>query len=165
MIATSPIAVSPTHPDPLLSREAEREVLFHSTEWLSRELSNDEPGVRKYKRGFEWDWTSASGYSNTIDSCLYAAPLDLPPPITQDPCAQYAIGQYKEFFSIVSPVDANMFQYLLKGHPNQPFVKSVVHGLKHGFWPMSDIPSEKTILVPNHKICNESPQSLEKARD
>lgn len=58
-----------------------------------------------------------------------------------------------------------MFEYLLKDHPNKAFVESVVKGLKQGFWPMSELPSEKTIVVANHKICKEQPHLLEAARD
>lgn len=142
-----------------------KEANFHSKEWLSQELSHDHPSIRKYKRGYEWDWSNAHGYSNAIDSSLYAAPLDDPPPISQDPCAAYALKQYPDMFSIVSRVDVKTFKYLLQDHPNQPFVESVVEGLERGFWPMSDIPSEKTVFVPNHKVCEESPQALFTARD
>lgn len=137
----------------------------HTKEWLLRELTNDQPGVRKYKRGFEWDWTSASGFSNAIDSSLYALPLDRPPPLENDQCAAYALSQYKELFSIECPVDVAMFEFLLKDHPNKALVKSVTEGLKHGFGPMSNVPSSKTIMVPNHKVCDEFPELLEKARD
>lgn len=104
---------------------------------ISQELSHNEPGVRSYKRGYKWDRTNASGYSNAIDSSLYAAPLDRPPPIELDPCAAYAIKQYPNLFAIIARVDVNMFEHLLENHLNQKFVGSVVEGLRDGFWPMS----------------------------
>lgn len=137
----------------------------HTKEWLSRDLTTEDFGVRKYKRGFEWDWTNAIGYSNAIDSSLLAAPLDSPPSLDDDPCAKYALSQYKDMFLIECPVDVKMFEFLLKDHPNQVFVQSVVEGLKRGFWPMSEIPSNKTVVVPNHKVCEERPDLLESARD
>lgn len=34
----------------------------NSREWLENNLTNDGPGVRKFKRGYEWDWTHVVGY-------------------------------------------------------------------------------------------------------
>lgn len=133
--------------------------------WLAKELTSKDLGMRKYKRGYKWDWSRASGYSNAIDSSLTAEPLDPPPQLEEDPCAKYALLQYKKLFSIECPIDVDIFEFLLSDHPNQEFVKYVILGLKQGFWPMSDIPSNKTVIVQNHKVCNECPEILEKARD
>ncbi|KAH9807502.1 hypothetical protein DFH28DRAFT_841269, partial [Melampsora americana] len=111
-------------------------------------------GVRKYKRGYEWDWTCAKGYSNAIDHSLTAMPLDHPPSLEDDPCAKYALSQYSHLFSIECPIDAGMFEFLLRDHPNQPFVISVVRGLRDGFWPMSEIPDATTVFVKNHGVCD-----------
>ncbi|EGG06640.1 uncharacterized protein MELLADRAFT_71897 [Melampsora larici-populina 98AG31] len=115
-------------------------------------MADREYGTRKFKRGYEWEWPGATGYSNAIDSSLWASPLDEPPPLSVDTKAAFALKQYKEFFKIVSPIDVNMFEFLLKDHPNQPFVKSVVRGLRHGFWPMSELPSDDISYTKNHQV-------------
>lgn len=130
---------------------------------ILRELFDRDYGTRKFKRGYEWEWSSACGYSTAIDSSLTAAPLDDPPPLESDPRAAYALSQYEGLFSIVSPVDADMFEFLLSNHPNQPFVRSVVRGLRGGFWPMCDIPSDSISFTPNHKVCDEAPDLLSAA--
>lgn len=163
--ATKITDVSPTQPDNHPQTKLPDNIESLTKEWLSRELTSNEIGVRKYKRGYEWDWTKATGYSNAIDSSLYAAPLDLPPPIESNTRAKYALRQYKDLFSIECKVDAKMFAFILQDHPNQPFVKSVIEGLSNGFWPMSEVPPENTVFVTNHKICESFPGLLEAARD
>jgi hypothetical protein len=43
-----------------------------------------------------------------------------------------------DLFKIVTPIDANQFENLLRTHPNRPFVESVCKGLREGFWPWAD---------------------------
>ena len=40
----------------------------------------------------------------------------------------------KDFIKVRTPFNINKFESLLKDHPNQPFVKSVMTGLREGFW-------------------------------
>ena len=41
-------------------------------------------------------------------------------------------------FQIITPINIDKFEILLKTHPNQRFVKSVCKGLQEGFWPWAD---------------------------
>jgi hypothetical protein len=41
-------------------------------------------------------------------------------------------------FKIITPINVNRFENLLKTHPNRPFVESVCKGLREGFWPWAD---------------------------
>lgn len=43
-----------------------------------------------------------------------------------------------ELFAIVSPINVDLFESLLEGHPNRALVDSVVVGLREGFWPFAD---------------------------
>lgn len=135
----------------------------HLRDELIREMSSRDYGTRAVRRGFEWDWQSAHGFSNAVNSSLSALPLDDPPPLSCDESAAYAISQYPSIFRVISPIDVNMFEFLLKDHPNRPFVVSVVKGLQHGFWPMAEIPSNKILFTKNHLVCDMAPDLLSKA--
>lgn len=164
LAATSLTSASPTQSDQPAapSRGADPNASTFKDDIL-RELFDRDYGTRKFKRGYEWAWPTASGYSNAVDSSLTAEPLDDPPPLESDPSAAYALRQYDGLFSIISPIDADMFEFLLSAHPNQAFVRSVVKGLRRGFWPMSNIPSSSISFTPNHKICDQSPELLSAA--
>ncbi|EIN03874.1 hypothetical protein PUNSTDRAFT_22768, partial [Punctularia strigosozonata HHB-11173 SS5] len=48
------------------------------------------------------------------------------------------IASHAYLFRIVTPVNVDLFEELLATHPNQPFVESVVHGFRNGFWPAAN---------------------------
>jgi hypothetical protein len=48
------------------------------------------------------------------------------------------LTENKHLFKLVTPINIDVFQSLLTRHPNQPFVRSVVDGLREGFWPWAD---------------------------
>ncbi|EGG07915.1 uncharacterized protein MELLADRAFT_85235 [Melampsora larici-populina 98AG31] len=162
-----------THPTPGSSTTARPKACVEPVKQyvlkeVNKSLTNQEAAnnaVRKFRRGLEWDWSSTAGFSNALDSSLHALPLPKPPDIKADPCAEYAIKQYPDVFKIVCPVDVPLFSHLLKDHPNRPFVDSVLHGLSYGFWPFASLPSPEVVNHPNHRICSEHPQALEKSRD
>ena len=55
-----------------------------------------------------------------------------------NPVVLKTIHENPQLFDIVTPININHFEELLKSHPNQPFVKSVCRGLHEGFWPWAD---------------------------
>ncbi|KIK90713.1 hypothetical protein PAXRUDRAFT_48304, partial [Paxillus rubicundulus Ve08.2h10] len=60
------------------------------------------------------------------------------------------IHTHPHLFVVSTPIDVDRFQSLLSGHPNQPFVQSVCHGLHEGFWPFADThPGEWPIMWDN----------------
>lgn len=120
---------------------------------------------RKFKQGFEWDWSAPEGFSGAIQSSIVADPLPTPPPISSDPLADYALKRCPELFKVVCPIDTQFMNHLLSGHPNQDFVKSVIRGLEEGYWPMANTPGGSVADVKNHSVCNEQTDLLEKARD
>ncbi|EGG02806.1 uncharacterized protein MELLADRAFT_90715 [Melampsora larici-populina 98AG31] len=61
---------------------------------ILREMADRDYGSRKFKRGYEWEWPGAAGYSNVIDSSLWASPLDKPPPLSSDKKAAYALKHF-----------------------------------------------------------------------
>ena len=55
-------------------------------------------------------------------------------------------------FAIITPIDVERFESLLKDHPNQPFVRSVVRMLREGAWPWAQLPA------PDYPIINDQSQ-------
>ena len=49
-----------------------------------------------------------------------------------------SITDNPELFQVSTPIKVDVFEALLKDHPNPAFVKSVCTGLREGFWPWAD---------------------------
>ena len=68
-----------------------------------------------------------------------AKPLPMIPKAElMNPVVLKTIHENPQLFDIVTPININRFEELLKSHPNQPFVKSVCQGLCEGFWPWAN---------------------------
>jgi len=92
----------------------------------------------KYLRYNIWD--SGEHFSqSSADWTETASPL---PPIPEselvNPVVTNTINENWHLFDIVTPIFVNQFEELLESHPNQPFIKSVCHGLREAFWPWAD---------------------------
>lgn len=88
-----------------------------------------------------------------IDSLISQPPFHRPPPhILADPLLRATIDNHPDLFRVVSPINVERFSTLLTHHPNRPLVNSVIMGLTHGFWPMSDGLSQP----PNYDFNQES---------
>ncbi|KAA1471911.1 hypothetical protein DENSPDRAFT_859206 [Dentipellis sp. KUC8613] len=73
------------------------------------------------------------------DWSLTAAPLPSPPENElNNAAAQQTLAKYSHLFKIVTPINVDKLESLLKDHPNKPFVDSVCRGLREGFWPSAD---------------------------
>ncbi|KAI0084583.1 hypothetical protein BDY19DRAFT_868536, partial [Irpex rosettiformis] len=64
--------------------------------------------------------------------------LPYPPP--GKPTDWNTIRTQPDLFVVTTPIHINIFQDLLVDHPNRPLVNSVLHGLRHGFWPFAEQP-------------------------
>ena len=70
---------------------------------------------------------------------LHQPPLpDVPRAVRDDPVVNHTLRNHPHLFKIVTPINVDCFEALLVDHPNQPFVLSVVKGLREGFWPFAD---------------------------
>jgi hypothetical protein len=68
-----------------------------------------------------------------------AKPLPTIPPFELENAeAVNTIKDNPELFKIITPVNVDRFEELLKTHPNRPFVESVCKGLREGFWPWAN---------------------------
>ena len=94
----------------------------------------------RFRRGFVW---STSSSLNTISpAALYtetAPPLPSPPQsLLNDPVLTNSLKLLGGAIKVETPFDVAKFESLLIDHPNQPFVDSVMRGLREGFWPCNE---------------------------
>lgn len=94
--------------------------------------------VPKYWRYNAWDINSDQ-LPNTADWTVNAKPLPRPPSAElANETNSSTIAQNPHLFNVSTPINIDRFEELLVTHPNQPFVRSVVAGLREGFWPCAD---------------------------
>lgn len=87
----------------------------------------------RFHRGYGWS-NDTTSMSPSILHTLVADPLPRPPPhLVNDPIIQAALRQHAHNIKVDTPIDVDMFESLLSEHPNQPFVQSVLTGLREGF--------------------------------
>jgi hypothetical protein len=55
-----------------------------------------------------------------------------------NPEIQATLLHLNQYIKVDTPFNVNRFENLLADHPNQPFVKSVMKGLREGFWPFDE---------------------------
>ena len=93
----------------------------------------------RYRRGFVWP---DSDMTTISPSALYTetAPPFISPPqhLLDDPTIQASLHVLYNFVKVDTPFNINKFENLLFDHPNQPFVRSVMKGLREGFWPFDE---------------------------
>jgi hypothetical protein len=92
----------------------------------------------KYLRHNLWDKGSSLS-PTTAEWTESARPLPRPSlaEIT-NPITHKTITEHPDLFQVSTPVNVDVFESLLKTHPNPSFVKSVCAGLREGFWPWAD---------------------------
>ena len=71
------------------------------------------------------------------------------------------------FIRVETPFNVDRFEALLYDHPNQPFVKSVMDGLRHGFWPFDEgnWKDELDEVLPNYPAKEVDLQAIRDFRD
>jgi len=107
----------------------------------------------KYLRYNIWD----SGEHFSQSSANWTETASPLPPIPEselaNPVIMNTINENQHLFDIITPIFVDQFKEPLESHPNQPFVKSVCHGLCEGFWPwanthIGDYPDTVNFLLP-----------------
>ena len=92
-------------------------------------------------------WTDADTcdpISPTAASTLTDEPLPRPPPeelANRD--ANITIDRNADLFQIITPINVDRFEELLKTHPNKPLVESVCTSFREGFWPWANTRKEE----------------------
>jgi len=71
-------------------------------------------------------WREDSFSLSTADWTECASPLPLPPEKEiNNPIVSKTISENPSLFKIITPINVDRFEFLLKDHPNKPFVASV----------------------------------------
>ena len=131
VIATTPSVVAEIHPKTVISDTPAN----NASEWvmgknlaMSKKLLVHELRL-KYLRYNIWD--SDEHFScSSADWTETASPLPtIPKSELANPIVTRTINENPHLFDIVTPIFVERFKDLLESHPNQPFVKSVCHGL------------------------------------
>jgi hypothetical protein len=106
---------------------------------VRRKIETSEQYMRpKFARDLVWgqiddDISPAARYS------LFAEPLPRPPQSElQNVIANETISAHPQLCKITCNINTKKFNHLLRDHPNQPFVQSVLLGLTEGFWPWAE---------------------------
>ncbi|KAF6743491.1 hypothetical protein DFP72DRAFT_827734, partial [Ephemerocybe angulata] len=93
----------------------------------------------RFRRGFVW---TSSNPNILSPSALYtetAPPLPTPPDsLLSNPSYKATLAALGDAVKVETPFDIEALGSLLSDHPNQPFVQSVLRGLREGFWPFDD---------------------------
>lgn len=93
----------------------------------------------RFRRGFVWSSHSSQSMSPSAQYTETAPPLPSPPPsLLEDPLLHETLKRLGSAVRVETPFDVDAFEKLLVDHPNQPFVKSVMKGLREGFWPFDE---------------------------
>jgi hypothetical protein len=93
----------------------------------------------QYMRGMGWKTHQSASSSRTAQYTEVDEPLPRPPPREfANAHAMKTISDHPDLFRVPQVIKVNRLESLLRRHPNQPFVQSVLAGLREGFWPWMD---------------------------
>lgn len=92
----------------------------------------------RYAREFLWHEDNADRITLAVASEFFDPMPRVPENEMLNVDTLSTIRSHPHLFPIVTPFRITTLSNLLTTHPNQPFVASVCHGLRHGFWPWAD---------------------------
>ncbi|OBZ76385.1 hypothetical protein A0H81_03642 [Grifola frondosa] len=96
----------------------------------------------RYLRGLQWS-VHGRRMVTSADASLTQLPLPgVPEKERMNATVNSTLASHPHLFKIVTPINVDHFQYLLRDHPNPVFVQSVLRGLREGFWPWATPPPE-----------------------
>lgn len=100
----------------------------------------DFPEPPLFRRKFVWSCRLCNDtLSPAAAATEFADPLPSPPEsLMKNPEIQSTLQHLSRFIKVKTPFNTDRFENLLIDHPNQPFVKSVMKGLREGFWPFDE---------------------------
>ena len=108
----------------------------------SRELKREADTILeapRFRRGFVW---SDEDYNDISPSALQtetAQPFIRPPAhLFENSEIQSTLRAMDNYIEVKTPFNVQKFESLLSDHPNQPFIHSVMIGLREGFWPFHE---------------------------
>lgn len=121
-----------------------------------------------YRRGLGWRDSDGQYILPAALSTLHAPPLPSPPVhLTTNESVVIALQQYHAEIKVETPFDVACLERFLGGHPNRAFVDSVLHGLREGFWPLSETEWKDELQCPegNYPMEESDLEALRAFRD
>ena len=92
------------------------------------------PSLPRFRRRLGWRESDAEFISPAALGTETAAPLPRPPRhLLEEPGIRAALHRYRDDVKVETPFNVGRLRSLLAGHPNQPFVDSILWGLENGF--------------------------------
>ena len=107
----------------------------------------------KHRRSLLWrgDNISEVSLSPAVRDTFFADPVPQPSLVESNSvAARSTLLSHPYLFKVVTPINVDKFQALLTHHPNQPFVHSVCHALRNGFWPWAETINEAYPTTSDH---------------
>jgi hypothetical protein len=120
----------------------------------------DYPDSPSFHRGFTWsDFHPTISLSPATAATKFADPLPSPPEaLLNNHEIQHTLWYLEPYIEIPTPFNIDRFENLLLDHPNQPFIASVMRGLREGFWPFD---KGEWDLDEKDFLCNYSSKELD----
>lgn len=135
---------------------------------LNCRLTSNKGPSASVGRGLVWEDDGETSFSPCSQLSLTADPLpDRPPPRLLPPKLVRTVEKHPDIFKVVTTLNVDAFEGLLRKHPNRPFVRSVVQGFRQGFWPFANVPRARN-TVDESKGSTKKPEFrnfLEEQRD
>jgi hypothetical protein len=122
----------------------------------------------QFHRGFVWSENSIDDISPLALYTESTPPLPSPPQhLLDDPKLQESIHSLGDAIKVETPFNVDKFELLLADHPNQPFVQSVMQGIREGFWPFDEgeWKIELEEVIPNYASSAEDVEAIHVFRD
>jgi hypothetical protein len=95
--------------------------------------------VPRFRRRYAWTDAESRTLSAAALYTETAPPLPSPPAhLLNDPAIQASLAALDGYIKVDTPFNVDKLESMLHDHPNQPFVKSVMSGLRNGFWPFDE---------------------------
>jgi hypothetical protein len=100
----------------------------------------DFPDSPSFRRGFVWSHHHRNTTLTPAAAATeFAEPLPSPPEaLLNDAEIQSTLSHLDQYIKVETPFNVDRFENLLADHPNPPFVRSVMKGLREGFWPFDE---------------------------
>ncbi|VDC04894.1 unnamed protein product [Peniophora sp. CBMAI 1063] len=121
----------------------------------------------RLNRGFLWEEDPfLDSYVTPLATWTETAqPVPSPPlSVLNDPIANTTLASHPHLFAVVTPINIKNFESSLSSHPNQPYVQSVIRGLREGFWPYIDGDLDRP-LIRDHPERDLEPAHLAFAKE
>lgn len=95
----------------------------------------DFPDSPLFCRRFVWSRHQSNNILSPAAATECAEPLPSPPQtLVTSPEIQSTLHHLNQYIKVETPFNVDQLENLLIDYPNQPFVKSVMRGLRKGFW-------------------------------